>query len=174
MVYGRSFLTWLHNGSLQDESEYELDLLGLNRGSVWLKQEMHGEHCTHTQSVRVSRMAVKFWGGVPRESFKRYSPLVAITWLWKPVDPDVASCRAMRSLRCIERSIAAVRRSREVAVLGGLSGDSGWSLCINLARNTCRGVEWTHILYESYLASRFNIDSLCCISKRSSLIPSDG
>lgn len=49
------------------------------------------------------------------------------------------SFRSIASLRSFDRFTAAANRSRRDAVaFAGLSGDSGWSLCSNLVRSTCR------------------------------------
>lgn len=99
---------------------------------------------------------VNVWPGVPRVIFMTNSPAINSTGLSASV--DVVSLRPLTSLRWLERFTAAVNRSERV-LFPGQSGESGWSLCINVARSTWEAKQ-THKTKHSYHehASRVHIN----------------
>ena len=87
-----------------------------------MKHCVHGLHCVHIRSLPVSAMPRTVTGGVPIDTFMRYSPSLGMILDWigldvddKDEDESKAVLGLNRSMRENERRKALRRRSESAA-----------------------------------------------------------
>lgn len=95
-----------HELDWQGRVLYVEERAGSKRGGFWLKHCLHGLHWVQMRSLPVSAILRASTGGVPTETFIRYSPELGIT-----VD-SIVGARVKRVARAMERRKASRRRSK--------------------------------------------------------------